>query len=79
LKTFFLLISENNSLGQDEQDSLRTKSAEESLTWQDYKAMPFTQCVSDQHFWLFFITDCLQINFDEVVYLINIFLLKDNN
>ncbi|KEH26671.1 cytochrome P450 family protein [Medicago truncatula] len=32
----------------DEQDSLRTKSAEESLTWQDYKAMPFTQCVIDE-------------------------------
>lgn len=46
LKTF-LLISANNSLGQDEQDSLRTNSGEEFLTWQDYKAMPFTQCVSD--------------------------------
>ncbi|CAL5184944.1 unnamed protein product [Lathyrus oleraceus] len=32
----------------DEQDSLRTNSREEFLTWQDYKAMPFTQCVIDE-------------------------------
>ncbi|KAJ1383013.1 Cytochrome P450 [Sesbania bispinosa] len=32
----------------DEQDSLRTNSGEELLTWQDYKAMPFTQCVIDE-------------------------------
>lgn len=31
---------------QDEQDSLRSYSEEDMLTWQDYKAMPFTQCVS---------------------------------
>ena len=31
---------------QDEQDGLRGNSnGEELLTWQDYKAMPFTQCV----------------------------------
>lgn len=42
-----LLISATSSLAQDEQDSLRTNSREEFLTWQDYKAMPFTQCVSD--------------------------------
>ncbi|XP_057446519.1 abietadienol/abietadienal oxidase isoform X2 [Lotus japonicus] len=32
----------------DEQDSLRSNSGEEFLTWQDYKAMPFTQCVIDE-------------------------------
>ncbi|CAJ2667081.1 unnamed protein product [Trifolium pratense] len=32
----------------DEHDSLRTNSGEEFLTWQDYKAMPFTQCVIDE-------------------------------
>ncbi|ONI09574.1 hypothetical protein PRUPE_5G245500 [Prunus persica] len=33
----------------DEQDSLRGKFvAEEMLTWQDYKAMSFTQCVIDE-------------------------------
>ncbi|XP_004517313.2 abietadienol/abietadienal oxidase isoform X2 [Cicer arietinum] len=32
----------------EEQDSLRTNSGEEFLTWQDYKAMPFTQCVIDE-------------------------------
>lgn len=42
-----LLVSATSSLAQDEQDSLRTNSREEFLTWQDYKAMPFTQCVSD--------------------------------
>lgn len=33
---------------QDEQDSLRRSKSvgEEMLTWHDYKAMPFTQCVS---------------------------------
>jgi len=35
------------SLGQDEHGSLRRNSGDELLTWQDYKAMPFTQCVSD--------------------------------
>lgn len=36
---------------QAEQESLRSSSSEEEemLTWQDYKAMPFTQCVSN-HF-----------------------------
>ncbi|XP_075660569.1 abietadienol/abietadienal oxidase [Castanea sativa] len=33
----------------DEQDGLRSNSnGEELLTWQDYKAMPFTQCVIDE-------------------------------
>ncbi|KAK7852758.1 abietadienol/abietadienal oxidase [Quercus suber] len=33
----------------DEQDGLRRNSnGEELLTWQDYKAMPFTQCVIDE-------------------------------
>ncbi|OIW03560.1 hypothetical protein TanjilG_30980 [Lupinus angustifolius] len=32
----------------DEQDSLKNDSGEEGLTWQDYKAMPFTQCVIDE-------------------------------
>ncbi|CAL0322323.1 unnamed protein product [Lupinus luteus] len=32
----------------DEQDSIRSDSREEGLTWQDYKAMPFTQCVIDE-------------------------------
>lgn len=32
---------------QDEQENLKRNSVEEEmLTWQDYKAMPFTQCVS---------------------------------
>ncbi|KAF1886769.1 hypothetical protein Lal_00046006 [Lupinus albus] len=32
----------------DEQDSLRSDSGEEGLTWQDYKSMSFTQCVIDE-------------------------------
>ncbi|XP_054788801.1 abietadienol/abietadienal oxidase isoform X3 [Prosopis cineraria] len=32
----------------DEQESVRSNSGEEMLTWQDYKAMPFTQCVIDE-------------------------------
>lgn len=55
LKFFCLLVSENCFLEQDEQDSLRSNSGEEFLTWQDYKAMPFTQCVSDQHHTIFHI------------------------
>ncbi|MED6171066.1 hypothetical protein PIB30_037182 [Stylosanthes scabra] len=35
-------------VNHDEQDSLRSSSGEEFLTWQDYKAMPFTQCVIDE-------------------------------
>jgi cytochrome P450 len=34
---------------QDEQESLRSWSnGDELLTWQDYKAMSFTQCVIDE-------------------------------
>jgi hypothetical protein len=34
---------------QDEQDSLKRRcNGEELLTWQDYKAMSFTQCVIDE-------------------------------
>lgn len=36
------------------------------LTWQDYKAMPFTQCVIDS---LFFTLDCLELKFDEIIHL----------
>ncbi|KAF8389537.1 hypothetical protein HHK36_024052 [Tetracentron sinense] len=32
----------------EEQDSLRSSSDDHMLTWQDYKAMPFTQCVIDE-------------------------------
>ncbi|XP_073054047.1 abietadienol/abietadienal oxidase [Primulina eburnea] len=32
----------------DEQQSLRIQRDGEMLTWQDYKAMPFTQCVIDE-------------------------------
>ncbi|KAG2666948.1 hypothetical protein I3760_15G089500 [Carya illinoinensis] len=32
----------------DEQESLRSKCNGEELTWQDYKAMSFTQCVIDE-------------------------------
>ncbi|ESW24503.1 hypothetical protein PHAVU_004G136300 [Phaseolus vulgaris] len=32
----------------DEHGSLRSNSGDELLTWQDYKAMPFTQCVIDE-------------------------------
>ncbi|KAJ7970121.1 Cytochrome P450 family protein [Quillaja saponaria] len=32
----------------EEHDALRSSSGEEMLTWQDYKAMPFTQCVIDE-------------------------------
>ncbi|OVA07420.1 Cytochrome P450 [Macleaya cordata] len=31
-----------------EQDGLRRTSDEDMLTWEDYKAMPFTQCVIDE-------------------------------
>ncbi|KAK6261544.1 hypothetical protein QUC31_007360 [Theobroma cacao] len=33
---------------RDEQNSVRPNSGEEMLTWQDYKAMSFTQCVIDE-------------------------------
>ncbi|GLT29936.1 hypothetical protein SLA2020_047670 [Shorea laevis] len=32
----------------EEQNSVRTNSPDGMLTWQDYKAMPFTQCVIDE-------------------------------
>ncbi|KAH6809336.1 Cytochrome P450 superfamily protein [Perilla frutescens var. frutescens] len=32
----------------DEHQSLRSERGEEMLSWQDYKAMPFTQCVIDE-------------------------------
>ncbi|CAA0820985.1 Cytochrome P450 superfamily protein [Striga hermonthica] len=32
----------------DEQQSLRSERGEEMLNWQDYRAMPFTQCVIDE-------------------------------
>ncbi|KAG5100483.1 hypothetical protein JHK82_045535 [Glycine max] len=32
----------------DEHDSLRSNSGDKFLTWQDYKAMSFTQCVIDE-------------------------------
>lgn len=46
---------------QDEQDSLRRRRSvgEEMLTWHDYKAMSFTQCVSvycSKHHLLYLIT-----------------------
>lgn len=39
---------------QEEQEGLKRHNADEAemLTWQDYKAMPFTQCVS--HSYCFF-------------------------
>ncbi|PKI75544.1 hypothetical protein CRG98_004080 [Punica granatum] len=33
---------------QEEHDALKKATAEDILSWQDYKAMPFTQCVIDE-------------------------------
>ncbi|CAK9328883.1 unnamed protein product [Citrullus colocynthis] len=32
----------------DEQDALRNEYGDNTITWQDYKSMPFTQCVIDE-------------------------------